>query len=408
MGLSSGIKVIHVSTIGGTAVALLRPQCEYLSRLGYEVGFVFSPDWVSHAKLTEAGFTVQEIAISRKISVSDVTSALCLAQYFRRVRPDIVHTHTSKAGIVGRVAARWAGVPHVMHTIHGFPFAEGQNRLKYSLYVAIERWAARLTDVLLSQSAEDVETAKRLGIRARQGFPLHIGNGIDLRRFDPARYKGKGKGQHDGEDNGPDWGLSPKKTVRQELGLGDVPVITIIARQTFEKGYAELVEALGQLTDVPWEALFVGGDEGAGAWIRENLFRRGLQGRVRMLGQRSDVERILVVTDVYVLPSYREGVPRSVIEAQAMKVPAVVTNIRGCREVVQDGVTGYLVPPKDASALASALRRLLTDPAKRREMGNAARKRMEAHFNEERVFERIATAYEAVLRPNLSQRSVLC
>ncbi|MCL4441853.1 MAG: glycosyltransferase family 4 protein [Firmicutes bacterium] len=370
-------KVIHLSTIAMTASKLLRPQCEYFKKLGYEVGFVFSPDREVKASLQRAGFEVSEIFINRKISWTDIISILQLMVYFRRTKPDIVHTHTSKSGIVGRVAARLAGVPYVFHTVHGFPFIEGQNKAKYNFYVTIERWAARFTDVLLSQSLEDVEAAKCLGIRGREGYPIHIGNGINIRRFNPLCFEGQ------------------KEQIRQELGIGDVPVITIIGRQTFEKGYAELVHALAQISELDWTALFVGKDEGAGQWIKDALAKHGIAERVYILGERSDVDRLLSVSDIYVLPSYREGVPRSVIEAQAMKIPAVVTNIRGCREVVQDGVTGYLVPPRDSAALAFALHRLLTDPERRTEMGMTARRRVEIEFNENKVFKRVTQAYEA-------------
>lgn len=372
-------RVVHVSTIGPTATHLLRPQCEFLKDLGYEVIFVFSPDATSRQTLTAAGFGVQEIFIPRKIDPADALAVCRLGSYLRRLKPDIVHTHTSKAGIVGRTAARLAGVPLVIHTIHGFPFIEGQNRFRYRAYATIERWAGRLTDVLLSQSLEDVRTAQHLKIRARHGYPIYIGNGVDIRRFDPSRF------------------ASAKDAIRLELGVRHSPVVTIIARQTVEKGYTDLVRALARISDMSWTALFVGPDEGASDLIRELLTECGISDRILMLGERADIERILAITDVYVLPSYREGVPRSVIEAQSMGVPAVVTNIRGCREVVIDGETGYLVPMKDPDSLAGALRRLLSDEKQRAAMGVAARKRMEREFDERVVFQRIAAAYETLL-----------
>lgn len=377
--LTRRARVVHVSTIGATATHLLRPQCEFLRDLGYEVSFVFSPDSTSRQILTAAGFRVHEVFISRKIDRTDALAVCRLWGHLRRLKPDIVHTHTSKAGIVGRAAARLAGVPLVIHTIHGFPFTEGQNRFKYCVYATIERWAGKLTDVLLSQSLEDVRTAQDLQIKARHGYPIYIGNGVDIRCFDPSRFAGA------------------KDAIRSELGVRHSPVITIIARQTVEKGYADLVRALARISDMSWTALFVGPDEGASDLIKELLTGCGISDRILMLGERADVERILAITDIYVLPSYREGVPRSVIEAQAMGVPAVVTNIRGCREVVIDGETGYLVPVKDPTSLAAALRRLLSDEKQRAAMGVAARKRVEREFDERLVFQRIAAAYEALL-----------
>lgn len=374
------MKVIHVATIGLTALKLLRPQCEYLRDAGYEVGFVFSPGPEAE-DLRRLGFPVGEVLISRRIGPWDVRSVVELTRYLRRERPDIVHTHTPKAGVVGRVAARLAGVNRVVHTIHGFPFVEGQPAAKYRTFVAIERWSARLADLLLSQSAEDIETARRLGIRARRGDPLFLGNGVDLARFNPGRFKP--------ED---------RAALRRALRLpADVPVLTTVGRLTAEKGYLELVEALSLVRELPWHALFVGPDEGAGAQIRQQIEGKGLSQRIQLLGLREDVEDLLALSDLFVLPSHREGMPRSVIEAAAMALPAVVTDIRGCREVVVDGETGRIVPLGDVRALAAALRELLADPEQRQRMGAAARRRAGERFDERRVFARLVQAYEVLM-----------
>lgn len=369
------VKIVHVCAVEFTARHLLLPQCEYIRDLGHDVGFVFSPSEKAD-ELRRRGFRVKEISISRQISPLDVASICELAAYFRREKPDIVHTHTSKGGVVGRVAARLAGVPHIVHTIHGFPFAEGQPRAKYMLYATIERWVAKFTDVLLSQSREDVDTATRLGIVARRGAPMYIGNGIDLSRFSRERFS-----------------AAQTDEIRSSLGIGDEPVLTTIARLTLEKGYAELVEALSCCTGLPWTALFVGPDDGAQSAIQHMVDQHGLTERVRILGQRNDVDKLLAITDVFVLPSYREGVPRSVIEAQAMGVPAVVTNIRGSREIVIHGQTGLIVPVRRPAELAEALSRLLENPSLRQQLGQAAERHARACFSETQVFKRIAAVY---------------
>ncbi|MEW6106154.1 MAG: glycosyltransferase family 4 protein [Bacillota bacterium] len=372
------MKIVHVCAVEFTAKHLLLPQCEYMRSLGHEVGFVFSPG-AGAGELRQRGFPVKEIRISRKISPFDVVSISELAVYLRREKPDVVHTHTSKGGVIGRLAARLAGVPHVIHTIHGFPFAEVQTRAKYMLYASIERWVGRFTDVLLSQSKEDVDTAARLGILARRGAPIYIGNGVDLSRFNKDNFT-----------------CTRRAEIRRSLGIGNEPVVTIIARLTLEKGYAELIEALAACVGLPWTALFVGPDDGAKSTVERMVAQHGLIERVRMLGQRGDIGELLAVTDVFVLPSYREGVPRSVIEAQAMGVPAVVTDIRGCREIVLDGQTGIIVPPRSSAELAGALSKLLQDPQLRERLGAAAERHARAWFSETAVFERIAAVYEGL------------
>ncbi|MEW6724063.1 MAG: glycosyltransferase family 4 protein [Bacillota bacterium] len=372
------MKIIHVCAVGFTAEHLLLHQGEHMRSLGHEVGFVFSPSPIAGV-LRRRGFPVQEISIAREITPADLISVYKLALYFRSVQPDIVHTHTSKGGFVGRLAARLAGVPYVVHTVHGFPFSEGQTWAKYVLYSRIERWVGRLTDVLLSQSKEDVATAVQLGIVARRGAPVHIGNGIDLARFNPKKFT-----------------PARKAEIRRSLGLGNEPVVTIIARLTLEKGYGELVQALGACAALSWAALFVGPDDGAKGIIERLVAQQGLTARVRMLGHRDDVDELLAVTDVFVLPSYREGVPRSVIEAQAMGVPAVVTDIRGCREIVLPGETGIVVPPRNSAELARALARLLQDPQLRECLGIAAECHARTQFSETAVFERIAAVYQGL------------
>jgi glycosyltransferase involved in cell wall biosynthesis len=350
----------------------------YLREMGYDITFLYSPDEAASKILADRGFKSHFVPMSRVLSPRDAISVVRLVDYFRSFRPDIVHTHTSKAGAVGRIAAAIAGVPTVIHTIHGFPFIEGQPRLKYVGYAGAERLLARCTDLLLSQSLEDVRTAQRLGIKSRSGFTVHIGNGIDLARFNRSRF--------------PDL-----PGLRASLGLDCGPVITTVGRLTVEKGYLDLVRALAAIRDLKWTVLFVGADEGAEAEIRSLVQRLGLAGRVRLLGQRSDIERLLAASDLFVLPSYREGVPRSVIEAQAMCLPVVATNIRGCREVVVDGVTGLLVEAGAPKSLAASMRQLLESEDLRKRMGEGGRRRAEVEFDERRVFQRIGKAYEMVL-----------
>lgn len=373
-------EVIHICTIGMTAEKLLLPQAKYLRDHGYNVSFMFSPDEDCRRKLIGEGFEVYECPISRRICADDFSGVIRAARILRKLQPDIVHTHTSKAGIIGRLAARIAGVSNVLHTIHGFPFTEGQGFLKYNAYVAIERWAGRFTDVLLSQSREDVVNAERLGIRSRNGYPILISNGVDIDRFCLQKNTGF------------------RSYIRDELNIGDEPVISIIARQNYEKGYFELIEALENLKQIDWTAIFIGADEGAGDEIKDLLNNKSLTSRVRILGHREDIEHLLATSDIYVLPSYREGVPRSLIEAQAMGLPVIATDIRGCREVVKNGVNGLLIPTRNTQALEYALQVLLENPWLRRTMGDEGRLMVEKEFDECRVFERIGQVYENLFR----------
>ncbi len=375
-------RVIHVTTIGITSYRALLAQCLYFRQKGMDVGFVFSPS-PEGAMLRNLDFPVKEIYIDRKIAPwSDSMAVFKMFHFFRDVRPSIVHTHTSKAGVVGRMAARLAGVPNVIHTVHGFPFHSGMPKAKRLVYQQIEKCMAKMTDIMLSQSREDVDTALELGIRPRRGDLIHIGNGIDLSEFDPGKYPS-----------------DRRLRVRKDLGIEETDmVITMIGRVNREKGYEVLVEALQQVRDLPWHALFIGPDEGFLSSVKHQIDSYGLQGRIQILGQRSDITDLLAATDIYVLPSYREGLPRSLLEAQAMTLPCVATDIRGCREVIKENVTGFLVGPGDSVALEKVLRKLLLDPELRHRMGQEGRRRMLRYFNEAEVARKVMTVYEKALR----------
>lgn len=374
-------RLIQVTTIGITSYRALLAQCRYFREQGFEVGFVFSPS-PEGEKLRGLGFPVREIYIDRNIKpLTDLRSIRQLSNYFRTVHPDIVHTHTSKAGAVGRVAAKLARVGAVVHTVHGFPFHQGMFWPQRMFLQGVEKWLSRFTDAMLSQSGEDVAAASRLGIRPARGELTHIGNGVDLTEFDPGRYH-----SHIREE------------LKRLLGLkAEAPVVTVIGRVNREKGYHDLVEALQRLDNLPWQALFIGADEGYLSHVRRQIDGYGLQNRIQVLGLREDIADLLAVTDIYVLPSYREGLPRSLIEAQAMALPCVATDIRGCREVIRQDVTGLLVPPGDAGTLAGALRMLLEDAGLRRRMGLEGRRRVSEHYNEETVSRRVMAAYGEVL-----------
>ena len=374
-------RVIHVTTIGITSHRALLAQCRYFRQQGCEVGFVFSPS-PEGDMLRRLGFPVREIYIDRKIKPwADAGSTRRLRSYFRVAQPDIIHTHTSKAGVVGRVAARLAGVPGIMHTVHGFPFYPGMFWPKRVFFQQIERQLGRFTTALFSQSGEDVATAARIGIRAVRGGLIHIGNGVDLAEFNPAKYSSPGR-----------------LALREKLGLGTKdPVVATIGRINREKGYHDLVEALGRIREQPWQAVFIGADEGYLAQLRRQIEAGGLRQRIHLLGLRQDITDLLAVSDVYVLPSYREGLPRSLIEAQAMALPCVATDIRGCREVIHRDVTGFLVPPGDVTALAAALGKLLSDDRLRLRMGGEGRRRSCEHFDETDVGRRVMAVYGDVL-----------
>jgi glycosyltransferase involved in cell wall biosynthesis len=384
-------RVLHVTTTDISLVTLLGPQLRAFSAAGYEVVTASAPGrWVS--RLDDWGIPHHplEHATRSMAPQRDVQAFAELYRLFRTLRPDIVHTHNPKPGVYGRLAARAARVPGVVNTNHGLYAVPGDRWAKRASVYTLERLAATCSDAELVQNPEDVEVLRRLRVPERK---VHLlGNGVDLARFDPDRAGGA------------------RAATRAALGVGDDEVLCgVVGRLVWQKGYREVFEAAARLRELaPQVRVVVIGpsdDEKADAVTDADLARARRDGGVTFLGLRDDVETLYVAMDVFVLASYREGFPRAAMEAAAMGCPVVATDVRGCRQVVDDGVTGALVPVRDAAALASAVESLAADPKRRRRMGAAASDKARREFDQQRVIDltldvyaRLAPAGAAAMR----------
>lgn len=393
------IRVIHVTSADISLRIGLFTQLQELRRTGYEVMGACSQgpygEW-----LRESGIPLLDVSISRRITpVRDVISLWLLYRLFRRVRPTIVHTHNPKPGLLGQLAARLAGVPIVVNTLHGFYFNENSSPMQRLLYVFLEKVAAHCSDVILSQNREDINTALTRHICPREKIK-YLGNGIDLSRFDPTHLD-----------------ELTLNTTRAELGLAvDAPVIGFVGRLVTEKGILELLAAAQTVRQrIPSvQFLFIGpiDYEKADALRPEVASDYGLKDACVFAGQRFDMPELYALMNVFVLPSHREGFPRSPMEASAMGVPSVVTNVRGCREAVEHGRNGLVVPLGDIPALANAVIELLTDLEKARQLGIEGQRIACERFDERVLFDKIKTEYARLLQarnlpvpsPRLEQR----
>jgi glycosyltransferase involved in cell wall biosynthesis len=370
-------RLLHVTTTDISLELLLGPQLRAFRDAGYDVHtasalgpFVagLTADGIAHHPLRHA---TRAFALGH-----DAAAPSELYRLFRRLRPDIVHTHNPKPGVYGRMAARAARVPLVVNTQHGL-YAQPSDRAARRLPVyALERLAAACSDVELIQNPEDLETLARLGV-SREKLRL-LGNGIDLDRF----------------------GSQPagvREAVRAELAVGDDQVVVgAVGRLVWEKGYAELFEAAGRiLARRPDLAVVVAGpfDADKGDPLTPADVAAAEIAGVRFLGHRDDPERLYAAFDVYVLASHREGFPRSAMEAAASGLPIVATDIRGCREVVDHERTGLLVPARDPAALEAAIDRLVGEAGTRRRLGEAAAAKARDEFDQRRVIARTLEAY---------------
>jgi glycosyltransferase involved in cell wall biosynthesis len=360
-------------------------QLQRIRDEGYEV-FGISADGPDARIVEQAGIPHFAVPMTRRFTpLADLRALWALTRVMRRERFDVVHTHTPKAGLLGQLAARMAGVPTVANTLHGFYFHDDMKPLPRRFYILMERIAARCSDIILSQNREDVSTAIAEGI-APPELVKWLGNGIDLTRFDRRRLS---SGAID--------------ALRREIGLDrDAPVVGFVGRLVKEKGVLDLLRAANTIMEAVPEAQFlmVGPyDAEKPDALRPDLAEEfGVASRCRFVGMRDDMPELYALMDVLVLPSYREGFPRAPMEASAMGVPSVVTDIRGCREAVSHGENGLLVPVGNADALASAVIELLQDDERRTAMGKVARAMAEDRFDEQKVFDRVLREYERLLK----------
>ena len=379
------VRVLHVCTIALTAHAFIAPLAKYLHHRGYEVAIACStgaqPDAPDDLRCQEvSGARIYHVPIARTVSpVQDVVAILKLWGLIRRLRPHIVHTQTSKAGVVGRLAACLAGTPIVIHTAHAFPFHSHLPPAVRWCYVVIERWMARLTDLIIV----DTESVRSDGLREHVvNAPeklVTVSMGLDLQKFSPSK-------------SGPG-------NLRAALGVRPLSlVVGTVARLVPDKGIDCFLEMAAQILAVRKDVqFFIVGDGPIRATLQQRACEIGIAPHVLFLGHRDDIRDLMEAMDVFVLPTKREGFGVVFAEAMAMGKATVGSRIGPVAEVVEDGVTGYLVPPDDAQGFAERVLGLLADEKRRLDFGTAGRRRVEQYFNETRMCDSIEGHYRHLL-----------
>jgi glycosyltransferase involved in cell wall biosynthesis len=368
------MKICQLCAVDFTLYHFLLPLMRAMRDEGHEVVAICA-DGPLIAKVRAEGFRVEPVRIVRGYNIIDhMQTYRALVALFRRERFDLLHVHTPVAALVARFAAARVGIPRIVYTAHGFYFHDRMSRWKRAIFVALEYFGGRFTDVLFTQAEEDAETARRKNL-CRGGVIEAIGNGSDPAKFHPPRPDDPGR-----------------HALRTQLGVDNrMPVIAMIGRLVAEKGYPELIAAMRDVEATLWvigDRLVSDHAASIDSAIAEAERDPVLRQRIRFLGYRSDVPDLLRAADIFTLPSHREGLPRSIAEAMLSGLPVVATNIRGSREQVVDGETGYLVPVNDPQALADALSRLAGDVALRRRMAAASLARARAKFDEALIVRR--------------------
>lgn len=366
------LQLITLSDLGGAQAHVLALARGF--RYLYDVTVACGPAGPLVARLHKEGIRAVEIpGLTRDPNpLADLVALVRLSRWMRRERFALVHCHSTKAGLLGRVAARVAGVPVVLFTAHGWPFAgTGLPPIVRAVLSLAERTVARMSTAIICVSHHDEEAALRAGIGPRERLVV-IHNGVA-----PEPYLADAPAQESG------------------IGSGEPCTVVMVGRFKEPKDPVTLVKAWAHV-DAAHRLLLVG-DGPTRPEVEALILEQGLEGRVEVLGAREDVPVLLRSADIFVLSSRWEGMPLAVIEAMMGSLPVVATDVGGISEAVVHGETGFLVPPGSPEALAVALDRLLTDPILRRRMGRAGNLRAMEHFTEERMLAETAAVYERVL-----------
>ncbi len=380
--------ILHIITrlILGGAQENTVMSCAAQVAAGHRVDLVYGPIYGPEGSLLEdarkSGASLIELASLRRavMPLDDVNCYRQLRRLIDEINPDVVHTHSSKAGILGRAAAWNQRVPAVIHTIHGLPFHDRQPRLVHHGYVAIERWAARRCHRLIgvTQAMCDAFIANRIG-RPEQ-FTV-VPSGMDTSLFETAT-------------------ITPQE-IRRELGIvPQAPVVGIIARLDKLKGQDDLLDILPDLTArlTGVRLLIVGGGWHEKA-LKDRVTSQGLGDRVIFTGlvtpQR--VGQMFRAIDVQVLPSYQEGQPRTMIQALLSGCAIVGYDAGGIPEVCIDGKTGRLAPVGDRKALAEAIVWMFEHPAQRQAMIDEGRRYAHERFDHRYMLRRLEEIYAQTL-----------
>ena len=376
-------KVLHIHTlpvISGSGLNTFLTM-EGLKKRGYETALACAPGGKLNSLVSSRGMRVIPFKnlVQPLHPLKDSLVVLDLARFLKTHPYHIVHTHNSKAGFVGRLAAKLARVPAVVHTVHGFSFHDQEPPWRQRLFRSMERLAAQWCDQLIFISQPLMAWALREGIGKKEKM-TRIYSGIELDRFQPVSEE-------------------KKMDLRRKWGLGEQDaVVGIVSKLWDGKGHVQLLDAFQQIRRTKKEAKLVIVGEGYRLRdLRRRVDTLGLDGSVLFAGFQADVAPLVATFDAAVLPSLFEGMGRVLLEAMAMGKPVVASRVGGIPDLVEHGVNGYLVRPGSVEDLKESLLKILNNPSLARKMGQAGRQRIKSEFDALAMVDAIERVYRHLL-----------
>jgi glycosyltransferase involved in cell wall biosynthesis len=390
------MRIMHISTrliLGGSQEnTVLSCEGQAAPPYGHEVALLFGPIYGPEGSLfervrnfrTRDGRVIEAIEtpnLVRELNpIKDLKCSLDLRTLIRRWKPDVVHTHSSKAGILGRLAAWKERVPCVVHTVHGPPFHKYEKKWRNKIYIASERFAARRCHKIICVAEAMREKFRAANIGTPEQY-VTVYSGMEVESFIHPRWK--------------------REDVRRELGVAPNDFVAgTVARLAEHKGHDDLLDALGLLMKAPLNVKLLWVGDG---WWRDRLLARvrdlRLSDRVIITGlvPPEEIPKHMQAMDVLIHPSYREGLPRTVTQALLSGIPAIAYDVDGTREVCIDGHTGRLLKPGDLNGLREAVLWMMEHPHERMAMGTRGRDMCRVRFAASTMVNELQRVYEAVL-----------
>lgn len=375
-------KLIRITTVPLSLEKLLEGQLNFMQQ-HYEVTAISSEEVRLRELGQEIGVNTFPVEMTRKITPGkDLRSVWELYRYFKKEKPLIVHTHTPKAGIAGMLAAKMAGVPIRLHTVAGLPLLEAKGmtrkiletveKITYASATRVYPNSKKIYDFLAEEGFAPAQKLKVIGKGSS--------NGIDTNYFDPSAFSEQAK-----------------VSIRNSLGIpkGDV-VFVFVGRLVKDKGINELVEAFERLNNnhSNTSLLLVGPFEQDLDPVKETTLQMiKNHNKIFDVGYQNDVRPYFACSNVLAFPSYREGFPNVVMQAGAMGLPAIVTNINGCNEIIEEGNNGTIIPVRDREALYKAMEELVLDPSKRENLSRNSRIAIKENYEREQIWEALLAEY---------------
>lgn len=381
-------KLIRITTVPLSLKILLKGQLKFMSDF-FDVVAVSSPGEDLEIVKKVESVRVEAIEMTRQITpIKDLISLFRLYLFLRKEKPQIVHTHTPKAGTIGILAAKLAGVPHRLHTVAGLPLLETKGK-KRKLLIAVEKMTYASATKVYPNSQGLYEIILENGFTTADKLKV-IGkgssNGIDTSFFDPNQISDEEKIKR-----------------KQSLNLDENDfVFVFVGRLVGDKGMNELVSAFSELSKLnlkktPKLVLVGPLEEELDPLLPETMKKIQSHPQIQSLGFQEDVRPYFAISDCLVFPSYREGFPNVVMQAGAMGLPAIVSNINGCNEIISDGKNGRIVPPKNRESLLEAMKEIIENPQKRNQWAEISRNQILENYERTYIWNELLSEYKSLL-----------